>query len=158
WVSLAASVALAGLTIWFAVHRSAAAGIQDIALREAVSSHIRSLMASHLADIAVSDQHTVKPWFAGKLDFAPPVADFTADGFPLAGGRLDYVGGRPVAAVIYHRRAHVINLFSGPDLSGTASPPRMSEDRGYHALSWSDGSLRFCAVSDVSADELATFV
>jgi anti-sigma factor (TIGR02949 family) len=158
WMSVAACVALAGVTAWLAVHRPSVGAVEDLALREAVSSHIRSLMGSHLADIAVSDQHTVKPWFAGRLDFSPLVVDFASEGFPLAGGRLDYIGGRPVAAVIYNRRAHVINLFTCPDPSGGASPPRMTEDRGYHAVSWSDGSMRFCAVSDVNGDELATFV
>jgi anti-sigma factor RsiW len=157
WIPVAATIALSASTIWLAVHRSTAAAAEEIALRDAVSSHIRSLMASHLADIAISDQHAVKPWFAGKLDFSPPVIDHAAEGFPLAGGRLDYLEGRPVAAVVYNRRAHIINLFICPDPSATPSQPRTSEDRGYHEISWSDGAMRFWAVSDLNADELATF-
>jgi anti-sigma factor RsiW len=158
WMAVAASVALAISTLWLVAHRVAPLPGDDLVLRDAVSSHIRSLMASHLADIAVSDQHAIKPWFAGRLDYSPLVVDHAAEGFPLAGGRLDYVGGRPVAAVIYNRRAHVINLFTSPDLSGKESPPRALEDRGYHAIEWSDGSMRFCVVSDLNREELETFV
>jgi anti-sigma factor RsiW len=137
---------------------STVSSAQDLVLREAVSSHIRSLMVTHLADIATSDQHTVKPWFQGKLDFSPAVVDHAADGFPLTGGRLDYVAGRPVAAVVYQRRAHVINLFTCPDGDAKASDPKSVLDRGYNAVTWSDGSMKFCAVSDVSGDELMNFV
>jgi anti-sigma factor RsiW len=158
WLSLAASVVLATATLWLAAHRGANAPLETALLHDAVSSHVRSLMAAHLADIATSDQHTVKPWFAGKLDFSPPVTDYASQGFPLTGGRLDYVGGRPVAAVVYARRAHVINLFVCPDAAAKPSPPEASNDRGFHAISWSDGAMRYSAVSDVAADELAAFV
>jgi anti-sigma factor RsiW len=157
WLSLAACVLLTGVAAWLTVRHPPAMPWESTLVRDAVSSHIRSLMALHLADIAVSDQHTVKPWFAGKLDFSPPVADHAGEGFPLAGGRLDYVAGRPVAAIVYTRRAHVINLFVTPNPGGTPDAPRPSEDRGFHALVWSDASMRFCAVSDASADELAEF-
>jgi anti-sigma factor RsiW len=156
WVSLAASLLLAGVVGWLLV-TARGPSADDVILREAVSSHIRSLMAAHLADIANSDQHTVKPWFAGKLDFSPKVVDFAAEGFPLTGGRLDYVSGRPVAAVVYQRRAHVINLFTCPDAAARAQGPKLVQDRGYNAVTWSDGAMRYCAVSDVSQDELNNF-
>jgi anti-sigma factor RsiW len=115
-------------------------------------------MGAHLADIAVSDQHAVKPWFAGKLEFSPRVIDFAADGFPLAGGRLDYVAGRPAAAVVYTRRAHIINVLSYPDPSATDTPPQTTSDRGYQAISWAEPGVRLCAVSDLNADELMSLV
>jgi anti-sigma factor RsiW len=158
WASLAACLVLAGAIGWMLLNPAAVSTVQDLTLREAVSSHIRSLMATHLADIATSDQHTVKPWFAGKLDFSPTVVDHEADGFPLTGGRLDYVAGRPVAAVVYQRRAHVINLFTCPDGAAKASDPKSVQDRGYNAVTWSDGAMRFCAVSDVNGEELMKFV
>jgi anti-sigma factor RsiW len=113
-------------------------------------------MGAHLLDIPTSDQHTVKPWFAGKLDFSPPVTDLAAQGFPLAGGRLDYLDAHPAAALIYTRRAHTINLFITPDAS-PASEPRATTDRGYHAILWTDGAMRVRAVSDLNEDELLTF-
>lgn len=155
WGSLAACVTLSAALLWMFVSTRAASD-PDLIVREAVSSHIRSLMASHLADVAASDQHTVKPWFAGKLDFSPGVVDFAAEGFPLTGGRLDYVAGRPVAAVVYQRRAHIINLFTCPDGARTRSKQAV-QDRGYNAVAWSDGAMRYCAVSDLSAPELMTF-
>jgi anti-sigma factor RsiW len=151
---------LGSLSVWLIAERGGLAGGESV-MHDAVSSHIRSLMASHLEDVAKSDQHTVKPWFAGKVDFSPPVVDHSAEGFPLAGGRLDYVAGRPAAAVVYMRRAHVINLFVCPEptgSSGSPAPPQTIDDRGYHAIGWSDGAMRFCAVSDVAPEELATFV
>jgi anti-sigma factor RsiW len=158
WGSLAACLVLAGVVAWLLVVPRGAASAEDQILREAVSAHIRSLMATHLADIAVSDQHAVKPWFAGKLDFSPTVVDHAAEGFPLTGGRLDYVAGRPVAAVVYQRRAHVINLFTCPDTAAKASRPHSVQDRGFNAVTWSDGAMRFCAVSDVNKDDLLQFV
>jgi anti-sigma factor RsiW len=157
WLSLAACVLMTGLVAVLASGRLRGSSIRDSVLPEAVSAHIRSLMAAHLADIVATDQHTVKPWFAGKLDFSPRVADFAGAGFALTGGRLDYLGGRPVAALIYTRRAHTINLFTCPDPSPDGGA-RWIEDRGYHAVGWSDGAMRFCAISDLSADELAVFV
>jgi len=131
---------------------------RDEFVRDAVSSHIRSLMGAHLADIAVSDQHAVKPWFAGKLEFSPRVVDFSSEGFPLGGGRLDYVAGRPAAAIIYTRHAHVINLLSSSDPSVLDSLPQKTADRGYQSISWTESGMRFCAVSDLNADELMAFV
>ncbi len=156
WGSLAACLILTAAVVTLSLGSLSRRATLTADAREAISAHIRSLMGAHLLDIPTSDQHTVKPWFAGKLDFSPPVADLSTQGFPLAGGRLDYLAGHPAAALVYNRRAHIINLFIAPDPSGTAAP-HLFEDRGYHAAAWSDGHMRFCAVSDVNQDELTTF-
>ncbi|MEZ2220168.1 anti-sigma factor [Rhizobium sp. RCC_161_2] len=121
---------------------------------ELLASHVRSMLASHLVDVQTSDQHTVKPWFNGKIDFSPPVVDLAADGFPLIGGRVDYIGGRVVAALVYRRHGHVINLFVWP--GPTAGQSATAHD-GYNLVEWSGGGLVFWAVSDVSPADLAAF-
>ena len=126
---------------------------------EVVSSHIRSLLVDHPTDVTTSDQHAVKPWFNGKIDFSPPVVDLAREGFPLQGGRVDYIGGRVVAALVYKRHAHVINVFVWPttvDGAPATSGATASRD-GYSMESWSAGGLTFCAVSDVNAGDLARF-
>jgi len=125
--------------------------------REIVSSHIRSLMASHAVDVASSDQHTVKPWFNGKLDFSPPVKDLTAQEFPLIGGRLDYLGGRTVAALIFQRQKHIINLFIWPGKEADSNPAAFSSRQGYHLVHWSQGGMILWAVSDLNEKELVEF-
>jgi len=125
---------------------------------EVVSAHIRSLQAGHLIDVETSDQHTVKPWFNGRVDVAPPVIDLTAQGFTLLGGRLDYIDGEPVASVVYQRRKHVINLFVAQRL-GTKHAGAISETiQGYNVRQWSEAGLDFWAVSDLAGDELDEFV
>ena len=125
---------------------------------EVVSAHIRSLQPGHLMDVATSDQHTVKPWFDGKVDVAPPVIDLTAEGFTLLGGRLDYIDGESVAAVVYKRRKHVINLFVAQRLGATHGNVADRTVQGYNVRHWSAGGLDFWAVSDLDPAELDEFV
>lgn len=127
---------------------------------DVVSAHLRSLQVEHLTDVQTSDQHTVKPWFNGRLDVAPPVVDLTAQGFTLLGGRLDYIDGRAVAAIVYRRRIHVINLFIAPGSSSErgAKIAKIETMQGFNVKFWSEQGLNFWAVSDVSAEELQEFV
>jgi anti-sigma factor RsiW len=122
--------------------------------QQIVSGHVRSLQPGHLTDVQTTNQHIVKPWFNGKIDFAPPVPELADQGFPLAGGRLDSIDGRTVAAIVYRRRLHTVNLFVWP-----AKPAggRSSIEDGFALTEWSDGGLRFAAVSDIPAEELRQF-
>jgi anti-sigma factor RsiW len=126
--------------------------------QEIVSSHIRSLMVGHALDVASTDQHTVKPWFNGKLDFSPPVKDLAAQEFPLIGGRLDYLGGRSVAALVFQRQIHIINLFIWPAKAGDSNPAAFAPRHGYHLIHWSEAGMVFWAVSDLNEKELMEFV
>jgi anti-sigma factor RsiW len=124
--------------------------------QEIVADHLRSLMANHLTDVTSTDQHTVKPWFNGKLDFAPPVNDFAAEGFPLIGGRLDYLDGRPVAALVYQRRLHPINLFVWAAPEKYAEKATQQTRQGYSILFWTRDRMTYCAISDLTVDEMQT--
>lgn len=121
-----------------------------------LDAHLRSLAPGHLADVASTDQHTVKPWFAGKLDFSPPVIDPAREGFPLVAGRIDVIDGKDVAALVYSRRSHIINLFVHPT-GAVAVAPQESVVRGYDLIHWSDGRMEFWAVSDLNLEELRDF-
>ena len=125
---------------------------------EVVSAHIRSLQPGHLTDVETSDQHTVKPWFNGKLDVAPPVIDLTAQGFTLIGGRLDYVNGEPVASIVYRRRKHVINLFVAQHLGARHAGAKTETIQGFNVRHWREEGLDFWAVSDIDGAELDEFV
>jgi anti-sigma factor RsiW len=122
--------------------------------QQLVSSHVRSLQPGHLTDVQTTNQHIVKPWFNGKIDFAPPVPELADQGFPLAGGRLDSIDGKTVAAIVYHRRLHTVNLFVWPAKS---AGERTSAEDGFELAEWSDGGLRFAAVSDIPPSELRQF-
>jgi anti-sigma factor RsiW len=124
--------------------------------QELVACHVRSLLADHLTDVASSDRHQVKPWFAGKLDFAPGVVDLSSDGYPLIGGRLDYLGHRSVAAVVYRRRQHVINLFVWPS-DRTGDELRSETKSGYQLVRWTQAGTVYWAISDLNLGELNQF-
>src|SRR6478752_1716590 len=157
---------LRGFAMGSAVSALAATGVVAIVMRqddqqrilsEVVSAHLRSLQAGHLTDVISTDQHTVKPWFNGKLDVAPPVIDLTAQGFTLIGGRLDYVDARAIGAVVYKRRAHVINLFVAQTASAERRPATLETIQGFNIRRWSDRGLNYWAISDLARDELAEF-
>ena len=155
WLAYAASILVAvavgsGGTLLVTGERQ-----EDAVARELIDSHLRSLLASHLTDVASSDQHTVKPWFAGKSDLAPPAADLASDGFPLVGGRLDVVAGKPVPALVYRRREHVINVFVLPASRGELGTTLTRH--GYTLRHWNEGDLGFWAASDAAPSELAEF-
>jgi anti-sigma factor RsiW len=155
WLAYAASILLAvalgsGGTLLITGERQ-----EDAVASGLIDSHLRSLLASHLTDVASSDQHTVKPWFAGKSDVSPPAIDLAGEGFPLVGGRLDVIAGKPIPALVYRRREHVINLFVLPATIGDLGFTQTR--RGYTLRHWTEGDLGFWAVSDAAPAELAQF-
>jgi anti-sigma factor RsiW len=154
WLAAAAALLLAIGVAWKVVPGFRAERGLSASAAEIVDAHIRSLQPGHLTDVTSTDQHTVKPWFDGKISFAPPVRDFAEEGFPLIGGRLDVLQGQTVAALVYGRRKHLISVFVLPE-------PVVDKDQytgsknGYQWISWHQGELRLCAVSDVNRDDLA---
>ena len=157
---------LRGFAMGSAVSAIAATGLVALVLRnddeqritsEVVSAHLRSLQAGHLTDVISTDQHTVKPWFNGRLDVAPPVVDLTAQGFTLIGGRLDYVDARAIGAIVYRRRTHVINLFVAQTATSDRHAAKIETVQGFNIRRWSDRGLNYWAVSDLASDELADF-
>lgn len=158
WLELGAVAATAAVVSWFGAlqyaYRAPGAPIAE----QVIAGHARAVLTSHTVDIETSDQHSVKPWLSSRLDFSPPVADLGSEGFPLVGGRLDYLDQRPVAALVFHARQHVIDLYVWPD----SSPPdersaRTLSAHGYNLVHWSDAGMQFWAISDLNAEELATF-
>ena len=157
WAALAPVAAAAAVLIVSAPSlwpRPTGGSIEDAV----IVAHVRSLLANHLTDVASSDQHTVKPWFQGKLDYSVSVTDFAAEGFPLVGGRLDYVEDAPAAALVYRRAQHVINLFVWPSRTAGDQPVQRLSRRGYSAYRWSRDGMSYWAVSDVNDADLKTFV
>jgi anti-sigma factor RsiW len=162
WLAVAASIAVVIFVGLRLVPGLRNGRHTDLITQEIIASHIRSLQPGHLYDVESTDQHTVKPWFDGKLDFSPPVRDMADQGFPLVGGRLDYIGSRGVAALVYQRRKHIINVFVWPESSGdfadTPGFERQEIRDGYNLIEWRTGEMHFAAVSDVNADDLKQFI
>jgi anti-sigma factor RsiW len=154
WAGSGAALATAALLVAFFVSRPSSVSSDQ----ELVTSHVRSLMSNHLMDVVSTDQHTVKPWFDGKLDFAPPVRDLADQGYPLAGGRLDFINGRTVAALVYHRALHPINLYIWPAGSGGEGSWRTETIRGYNVISIRKNGFEFRGVSDLNTEELRDFM
>ncbi len=151
----AAAILALAVLIWFGLRPTLA---PDNSLADQVlSGHVRSMMGTHLTDVASSNQHTVKPWFDGKLDFSPEVQDLAAQGFPLVGGRLDYLDNRLVAALVYKRQLHIINLFIWPS-SSTESSMQTLTRQGYNIFQWTQSGMTYWAISDLNQDELRQFV
>src|SRR6516164_7148748 len=157
WLALAAAIILAAIVASSFLPRLRQPGADQFLATQLIASHVRSLMADHLTDVASSDQHTVKPWLDLKLDFAAPVVDLSGDGFPLIGGRLDYLDNHSVAALVYQRRKHFINLFIWPTTPADSKEQKMVEREGYHLVHWADGDFTYWAISDVSVGDLQNF-
>ena len=160
WRSLAVAASLAVVAVggWQLGFRRGVGekGGGETLVAEVITSHVRSLMPGHLTDVPSSDQHTVKPWFNGKLDYSPPVYDFAGRGYPLLGGRLEYVGGRSVSALVYGRRQHIINVLLWPSDRGAAGAATQTR-QGYHVLHWATPDYTYWAVSDLNLAELREF-
>ena len=157
WLALAAAIAVAAIVASSFLPRLRQPEADQFLATQLIASHVRSLMANHLTDVASSDQHTVKPWLDVKLDFAAPVVDLSGEGFPLIGGRLDYLDNHSVAALVYQRRKHFINLFIWPTTPADSKEQKMVERDGYHLVHWADGDFTYWAVSDVNNTDLETF-
>ena len=157
---LAAAALVAGGVASFLVFKMARSTVsaETPLVAEAIDAHIRSLQPGHLTDVASTDQHTVKPWFDGKLDYVPPVKDEGENGFPLVGGRLDALGGHTVAALVYGRRQHFVNVFAWPASDSDPEPRSRGTRNGFQWIYWKSGGMEFCAVSDVSEADLRELV
>jgi anti-sigma factor RsiW len=157
WFAFAIGSAIAAMILGAVIFQTLHTSRGNSIVNEVVANHVRSLLATHLVDIASSDQHTVKPWFDGKIDFAPDVRDFSSNGFPLIGGRLDYLDGKTVVALVYQRNKHPINVFIMPATRGNDSSPALSTRRGYNILRWRRHGMEYWAISDLNETELRQF-
>jgi mycothiol system anti-sigma-R factor len=158
WLRVGAAFAAGVLLMWGVESLRPGPAPEDLLTQEVIAGHTRALMATHLTDVTSSDQHTVKPWFEGKLPFAPPVQDWAAQGFPLVGGRLDYLGNRPVAALVYQRQQHIINLFLWPATPDVASEETRRTRHGYNLIHWTTADMTYWVVSNLNMSELQEFV
>lgn len=157
WLSAGAVMVTLLAVIWSGILYHTLPSDQDRLVEDLIASHVRSLQVDHLSDVVSSDQHTVKPWFHGKLDFSPPVVNLGSQGFPLVGGRLDYLNDRTVAVLIYRHNQHPINLYIWPSTDRNLSP-QMQSHQGYHLIHWVAASMNYWAVSDLENKELELFV
>ena len=154
WASAAAALLLVAIVVRGTLTPEPAS---ELTAREAVDDHLRALTENHLTDVLSSNQHTVKPWFDGRLDFTPPVADLAAQGLPLLGGRLDYLDNRPVAAVVYKQRQHIINVFISPAPHASNAPPGSQVRAGHNIVGWTKSGMQYWAVSSLNGAELGKF-
>lgn len=157
WVPMGVAAALAAVISWTAAIQYASAPADPMLAEQVIAGHARAIVTNHLMEVASSDQHTVKPWLSGKLDFSLPVPDLATAGFPLAGGRLDYLDNRAVAALVYRSRQHVIDLFVWPDSKPGDTPPHTLARQGYNVLWWKQDGMNYWAISDVNAADLKSF-
>jgi anti-sigma factor RsiW len=157
WMNAGAVLVALLALIWSGALYMTLPSTQDKLVEELISSHVRSLQVDHLSDVVSSDRHTVKPWFNGKLDFSPPVFDLSSNGFPLAGGRLDYLNGRTVAVLVYRHNQHPINVYVWPSKISVAAL-KAQERQGYHLIRWAAGGMEYWAVSDLATTDLESFV
>jgi anti-sigma factor RsiW len=153
-VAMGTTITAMALLIWSLSFTFVGRDHRPALLDEVVSAHVRSLMADHLTDLMSADRHSVKPWLSNRLDFAPPVHDLASDGFSLVGGRLDYLGGIPAAAIVYRYRQHIINVFIWPSAVGNDNSIRTSTHRGYNSARFESGGMSYWAVSDLNPDDL----
>jgi anti-sigma factor RsiW len=155
---VAAAVAFVALLSWGVVYLVSRHDASDSLAQEVVSDHVRSLMPGNLLGVVSTNQHVVKPWFRDKVEFSPRVMNLSKEGFELTGGRLDYLGKRRVATVVYKRREHIINLFQWPAATDADSAPQSLSLQGFHLIHWTQGGLNYWAVSDLNESELEEFV
>jgi anti-sigma factor RsiW len=157
WLMFASGAAFAAVLVAAVLLQTMRTTHSNTIVDQIVANHVRSLLAAHLVDVASSNQHTVKPWFDGKIDFAPVVRDLSANGFPLIGGRIDYLDGKTVVALVYRRDKHPINLFITPAQMNRNASPTMTTQQGYNVLSWTNSGMSYWAVSDLNGTELRQF-
>lgn len=158
WIAIAASLLIFSLSSFTLAYFLSIRSANELLKQEIVTSHIHSLMVSHLTDVPSSDQHTVKPWFSGKLDFSPPVQDFSKEGFSIIGGRLDYINNRSVAAIVYQRHQHIINLFIWPNSTSNYENQRFEIHQGFNLIYWTKSGNNYFCISDLNKTELQELV
>ncbi len=152
WGAMAATIALVST---LSIRVTQQFGTESQLEQELISSHVRAMMTGHTTDVVSTDQHTVKPWFNGRIDFSPRVTDLASHGFPLVGGRVDYLDGRVAAALVYQRRGHVIDVFIWPTRSGDVAGDE--DSRGFNIAQWTRDGMSFAAISDLNKTELEQF-